>query len=99
MHVVVEFLEAAPAHVATARAALLMLARQAVEGRQCIQFDVAADPLEPTGFLVYRLYADEAAWKAHTETAEHQALLLTIAPWLVSRRVLVYELISEHGLA
>jgi len=99
MHVVVEFLEAAPAHVATVRAALLMLARQALEARQCVQLDVAADPLEPAGFLLYRVYTDEAAWKAHTETAEHQAMLLTLAPWLVSRRVLAYELISEHGLA
>ena len=99
MYVVVEFLEAAPAHVATARAALLMLARQSLEGRHCNQLDVAADPLEPTGFLVYRLYSDEAAWKAHTETAEHQALMMTLAPWLASRRVLAYELISEHGLA
>ena len=88
MYVVVEFLEAAPAHVATARAALLMLARQSLEGRHCNQLDVAADPLESTGFLVYRLYDDEAAWKAHTETAEHQALMLTLSPWLASRRVL-----------
>jgi quinol monooxygenase YgiN len=99
MYVIVEFLEAAPAHVATARAALLMLARQSLEGHHCHQFDVAEDPLEPTGFLVYRLYADEAAWKAHTDTAEHQALMLTLAPWLVSRRLLAYDLISEHGLA
>lgn len=99
MHVIVEFLEAAPAHVATVRAALLMLARQSLESHHCRQLDVSADPLEPTGFLVYRVYDDEAAWKAHTETAEHQALMLTLAPWLATRRVLAYELISEHGLA
>lgn len=99
MHVLVEFLEARPEHISVVRAALLMLARQSVESRLCRQLDVAADPLEPSGFLVYRLYSDEAAYKAHTETAEHQAMTLTLAPWLVSRRILAYELISEHGQA
>lgn len=99
MHVVVEFLEARPENVATVRAALLMLSRQSLEGRHCRQLDVAADPLEQTGFLVYRLYGDEAAYTAHTETAEHQAMMLTLAPWLASRRILAYELISEHGQA
>ena len=99
MHVIVEFLEARPEHVATVRAALLMLARQSLEGRHSRQLDIASDPVEATGFLVYRLYDDEAAYSAHTETAEHQALMLTLAPWLASRRILAYELISEHGQA
>ena len=99
MHVVVEFLEARAEHVAVVRAALLMLARQSLEGRHCQQLDVAADPVEPTGFLVYRVYADEAAFTAHADTAEHQAMMLTLAPWLASRRILAYELISEHGQA
>ena len=99
MHVVVEFLEARPEHVAVVRAALLMLARQSVEGRHCRQLDVAADPLEATGFLVYRLYDDEAAYRAHTETPEHRAMGHTLAPWLASRRVLAYELISDSGQA
>lgn len=99
MHVVVEFLEARREHVATARAALLMLARQSLEAHLCRQFDVAADPLDPASFLVYRLYDDEAAWRAHQETPEHQAMAATLKPWLAARRVLAYELISGHGQA
>lgn len=99
MYVVVEFLEAKPGEVAAVRAALLMLARQSLEGHHCHQLDVAADPVEPASFLVYRVYADEAAYRVHTETPEHQAMAMTLAPWLESRRLLSYELISEHGQA
>jgi len=99
MHVVIEFLEARPEHVAVVRAGLLMLARQSVEGRHCRQLDVSADVLEPTGFLVYRVYDDEAAFKAHAEAPEHEAMARTLAPWLASRRVLAYELISGPGQA
>jgi quinol monooxygenase YgiN len=99
MHVVVEFVEAKPQHIATVRAALLMLARQSLDERRCRQIEVSADPLEPTGFLVYRVYDDEAAYNNHVATPEHEALALTLAPWLASRRVLVYDLISGHGQA
>ncbi len=99
MHVVVEFLEARPEHVAVVRAALLMLARQSLEGRHCRQLDIAADPLEPASFLVYRVYADEAAFERHRETPEHEAMERTLEPWLAHRRRLGYELISEHGQA
>ncbi len=99
MHVIVEFVEAKPEHVATVRAALLMLARQSLEERRCRQIEVSGDPLDATGFLVYRSYDDEAAYAAHLETPEHQAMAKTLAPWLATRRVLAYDLISEHGQA
>lgn len=99
MHVIVEFIEARPEHVATVRAALLMLSRQAIGRPGCQHIDVAADPLENTGFLLYCVYDDEAAVKAHRETPEHQAMELTLSPWLARRRTLAYELISEHGQA
>lgn len=99
MHVIVEFIEARPEHVALVRSALLMLSRQAIGLPGCQHIDVSADPLEPTGFLLYGVYDDEAAVRAHRETPEHQAMELTLAPWLAHRRMLSYELISEHGQA
>lgn len=99
MHVIVEFIEARPEHVALVRAALLMLSRQAIGVPGCQHIDVSADPLEPTGFLLYCVYDDEAAAKAHRDMPESEAMELTLGPWLARRRTLSYELISEHGQA
>lgn len=100
MYVVVDFLEAKREHVASLRAALLLLARHSLEHEPgCRQFDVAAHPLEPVSFLSYELYDDEAGWRLHLESEHMQWFKEQAAEWVASKRALSYELISGHGLA
>lgn len=100
MHVVVVFLEAKSQHVASLRAALLLLARHSLEHETgCRQLDVATHPLEPTGFLTYEVYDDEAAWRLHLESEHMRWFAEQAAAWQASKRVLSYELISGHGQA
>ncbi|MEZ5842464.1 MAG: putative quinol monooxygenase [Hyphomicrobiaceae bacterium] len=100
MYVVVVFFEAKPAHLAEFRHALLINARKSVEDEPgCRQFDVAADPLDENAFFLYEIYDDEAAFKAHLATDHFKLFNEATAPWVASKRVLTYELISDHGLA
>lgn len=100
MHVVVVFFEAKREHTASLRAALM---RQAHASRErepgCRQFDVAEDPVDSASFLLYEVYDDEAAFKAHIETAHYAEFALLVEPWTQSKRVLTYGLISNHGQA
>ncbi len=100
MYVVVVFYEAQSEHVASLRAALLLLARHSLEHEPgCRQLDVSAHPLEPTGFLSYELYDDEAAWRLHLDSEHMQWFSDQATAWIASKRVLSYELISGHGQA
>lgn len=100
MHVVVVFHEAKREHVASLRAALMLLARHALEHEAgCRQFDVAAHPLEPTSFLSYEIYDDEAAWRLHLESEHARWFSEQAGAWVETKRSLSYELISSHGQA
>lgn len=100
MYVAVIFLEAKREHVASLRAALLLLARHSLEHEPgCRQLDVATHPLEPTSFLTYELYDDEAAWRLHLESEHMRWFSEQASTWQTSKRVLTYELISGHGQA
>ncbi len=53
------------------RAVLLAHARDSLDNEPgCRQFDVAADPNDPTRFFIYEVYDDEAAIAAH-QASEH----------------------------
>ncbi len=100
MHVVIVFFEAKPAHVSEFRQALLINARKSLSDEPgCRQFDVASDPLDECGFFLYEIYDDEAAFKAHLATDHYLIFNEAVAPWVASKRVLSYELISDHGVA
>jgi (4S)-4-hydroxy-5-phosphonooxypentane-2,3-dione isomerase len=100
MIIVVEFVEAEPAHRAKVRAALLVLARAMLDLKAgCLQFEVGQDDLDGSAFLLYQVYATPAVYKTHLAmpaTQDHRALT---APWTQSRRILTYEHISESGVA
>lgn len=62
----------------------------------CLLFEVCRDPADPAAFVLYESYVDEAAYRAHRDTA-HYARFTREAPalvehtgesLLVSRRVL-----------
>jgi autoinducer 2-degrading protein len=100
MYVVIVFLEARREHVAALRHALLSEARNSLEKEAaCRQFDVSEDPLEPSSFLIYEVYDSETAFKAHLETEHFGAFSSMTAPWVASKRVLTYDLISDAGQA
>ena len=100
MYVVVVFFESKPGHTAAFRTALLTQARNSLENEVgCRQFDVAQDPLDANAFFLYETYDDEAAFKLHLETKHYLSFNAHVTPITASKRVLKYELISDHGLA
>lgn len=63
----------------------------------CLVFDVCQDPDDPTRFVLYEVYRDQAAHAAHRETESYRWFAGTVPDWLVrgpdgdlfqSRRVL-----------
>lgn len=100
MFVVVVLVEAKRAHVAAVRGALIAQARNTLrEEAGCHHFDVCEDPTDLSSFLLYEIYEDEEAFKAHLETPHFQQFTGTTSPWIASKKVLTYGLISDHGLA
>jgi autoinducer 2-degrading protein len=63
------------------------------------RFDVLRSADEPTRFVLYEAYVDEAAALAHKETAHYLAWRETVAAWMAEPRVGVrYEgLLPEAG--
>lgn len=100
MHVVVVLFTAKPAHVAHLRGALIAQAHASLERESgCKRFDVCEDPTDAASFLLYEIYEDEDAFKLHLETDHFHAFNDTVTPWVATKRVLTYDLVSDHGLA
>lgn len=100
MYVVVVFFEAKPGHAAALRNALMIQARTSLEKEpRCRRFDIAENPVERGAYLLYEIYEDEAAFKAHLETAHYADFSVLVEPWTQSKRVLTYELVSDAGTA
>lgn len=56
-------------------------ARKSVETEPgCRQFDVLRVPHEPNHFMLYEVYEDEAAFKAHGETAHFNNFIAKARP-------------------
>jgi autoinducer 2-degrading protein len=58
------------------------------------RFDVLQDAQDPCRFVLYEAYVDEAAAKAHKETAHYHAWRDTVAPMMAEARRGVFY----HGL-
>ena len=52
-----------------------------------LRFDVLRSADDPTRFVLYEWYVDEAAAKAHKETAHYFAWRDAVTDWLVEPRV------------
>lgn len=52
----------------------------------CLRFDVLQAPDDPTRFVLYESYVDEAAARAHKETAHYLEWRDTVAPWMAEPR-------------
>jgi (4S)-4-hydroxy-5-phosphonooxypentane-2,3-dione isomerase len=53
----------------------------------CKQFDVCRDPADPTQFVLYELYDDDAAIREHLQSAHFKAFDALVRDWIVSKRV------------
>ena len=95
MYVVVVFLEAKPEHRSALRQALEVYARTVRQESACLRYDIAVDPVDASSFLSYQIYESEAAQLRHRELQHYSDFHILIAPWLQSRRVLTYHLISS----
>ena len=95
MLVVVVFFEAKREHISDFGMALLEHARNSLANESgCRQFDVAQDPLDPAGYFLYEVYDDEAAFKAHCDSAHFADIEARCAPWIASKKVLTYTLLQ-----
>ncbi len=97
MFVVVVFFEAKREHRDELEAALLAHAQTTREReRECRRFDVAADPVDPSSFLLYEMYADKSAFRAHREMPHYAEFAIKVEPWTEAKRVLTYTLVSGN---
>jgi autoinducer 2-degrading protein len=51
-----------------------------------VRFDVLRDPADPTHFVIYEVFADEAASAAHKATAHYLAWRDAVAPLMAEPR-------------
>lgn len=99
MIVLTVFFEVKPAHVDAFKTVILAHANASlIEEPGCRQFDVAQDPIEPSSFFLYEIYDDDAALEAHRATDRIKEVDATTAPWVVSRKILTYRLVSGQSL-
>ena len=67
--------------------ATLENARASVLEPGTVRFDVLRSVEDPTRFVLYEAYVDEAAARAHKETAHYLAWRERVAPWMAEPRV------------
>ena len=80
------------AHVDAFASAIVENARASRETEPgCRQFDVCRDPADAGVFLLYELYDDEAAIRAHLQSAHFLQMNAQTEPWVQSKRVWRYE--------
>jgi (4S)-4-hydroxy-5-phosphonooxypentane-2,3-dione isomerase len=97
---VVVFLEAHREQVAAMRTAVMLHASNCLEKEPgCRHYDVGLDTCDPASFVLYQVYENEAAYRAHKEYPHYAEFRLKVEPWIASRRVLTFELLSGTGLA
>jgi quinol monooxygenase YgiN len=97
MFVVVVFFEARPEHVADFKSSILENAAASVRDEPgCRQFDVAQDAGHPEQFFLYEIYDDEAAFKAHIETAHFKSFDAASAAWVADKKVMTYGIIGAN---
>lgn len=60
----------------------------------CRQFDILVDPNDRTKVMFYEVYADEAAFQAHQQTAHFKKYFDTALGYLASRGRTFYKRIA-----
>ena len=63
----------------------------------CRRFDVLEPVDEPDRIVLYEIYSDRAAFKAHIETSHYAQFDQASAPLCVSKAVTICALVCEGG--
>ena len=86
MYVVSVTVHVKPEHVADFIVATEKNARGSWQEPGCHRFDVAQCIESPSRFLLYEVYDDEDAFKAHQTTSHYKSWRETVADWMAQPR-------------
>lgn len=75
-----------PEHCEEFVAASVENARNTIQEPGNLRFDVLQQADAPNHFILYEVYRDEAAVKAHKETSHYARWAETVAPWMAEPR-------------
>ena len=83
------------AHVQAFQDAIVTNARASLASESgCRQFDVCLDASDPTRFMLYELYDDDAAVQAHLQSAHFLQMNASTAEWVSAKTVWCCERIA-----
>lgn len=94
MYVIVVNIHVKPEHVDDFLGAVRENHERSVREPGNLRFDILQSVDDPTRFVTYMAYRDEAAANAHRETAHYLAFRDTVADWMAEPR----ENVPYHGL-
>lgn len=86
MFVVCVYVHVKPEHRAAFVEASLDNARNTTGEPGNLRFDVLEQADDPNRFVLYEVYRDEAAMKAHKETPHYARWAEAVAPWMAEPR-------------
>jgi (4S)-4-hydroxy-5-phosphonooxypentane-2,3-dione isomerase len=86
MFVVCVHVHVKPEHREAFIEASLDNARNTIQESGNLRFDVLEQADEPNRFVLYEVYCDDAAMKAHKETAHYARWAETVATWMAEPR-------------
>jgi autoinducer 2-degrading protein len=86
MYVTLVSVNVLPEHVEAFLDAIRVNHEGSIREPGCLRFDVLRSPDDPTRFLLYEAFVDEAAAAAHKETSHYLAFRDAAAPWMAEPR-------------
>ena len=86
MYVTIVYVHVKPEHVADFIEAIRANHEASVREPGNLRFDILQSVDDPTRFVAYEAYRDEASAKAHKETAHYQAWRDTVTDWMAEPR-------------
>jgi autoinducer 2-degrading protein len=86
MYVTIVYVHVRPERVADFIAAMRANHEASVKEPGNLRFDILQMADDPTRFVAYEAYRDEAAAKAHKETAHYQKWRDAVADWMAEPR-------------
>lgn len=69
---------AAPQHVETVKAALLKLASESMRQPGTLRYEFYQGQDDPNIFVLLAMWEDEAGWRVHVKSPEHDAYLASL---------------------
>jgi quinol monooxygenase YgiN len=96
MRAIVAYLTAKPGKEAEFKEKMTAQAQRCLANEPgCLQFDVAQDPNDSARFVMLEVYRDEAAVKAHADSAHFKDFRPVVSELVADRKVEVLEVVSD----